>query len=231
MKPGLLGQSLSLMEELKAASFAAHARLQTAPFFAALAACQLPLESYVGQLRALALIHSQLEQTLAECSDARVASIWSDDRRKVPLLLQDLRYFEPRRVADLKEAATAALQADTQIRLWSIEQPLALLACLYVLEGSTLGAAVLRPLVARALLLATDDGQAYLTSYGPAVHSRWKQFQQGMNTLQLSAVEREQMAQAANDFFKLLESVFLALYPFKPESKTFLVSSIRGHSP
>ena len=65
MKSGLFGQQFSLMEELKAVTFSAHAQLQTAPLFQALAACQLPLESYVGQLRALLAIHGAIEQALA----------------------------------------------------------------------------------------------------------------------------------------------------------------------
>lgn len=226
MKAGLFGQQLNLMEELKATTFAAHSRLQAAPFFSALAACQLPLESYVGQLRALAVIHGVLEQTLAECADERVASVWSGDMRKMPLLELDLRYFEPRTVADLKEAVQAAQQAVKTIRLQSIEQPLSLLACVYVLEGSALGARVLQPLVARAFLLVGEDGLHYLHSSGTAVQQRWAQFQARMNTLQLSAAEREQIDQAANEFFASIEAVFLALYPFKDESKTFLITSI-----
>ncbi len=226
MKTGLFGQQLSLMEELKAQTFAVHSRLQAAPFFSALAACQLPLESYVGQLRALAVIHGVLEQALAECRDQRVASVWCSDMRKLPVLEQDLNYFEPRTVADLKEAEQAAQQAVQQIRLHSIEQPLALLACVYVLEGSALGARVLRPLVARALLLSGNEGLAYLHGYGSELGERWAQFQQRMNALQLSTSEREQLDEGANHFFEKLEAVFLALYPFQDESKTFLVTSI-----
>lgn len=188
---------------------------RTAGFFSELAACQLPLESYVGQLRALAVIHGVLEQTLAECTDERVASVWRADMRKLPLLELDLRYFEPRAVADLKESVHAAQQAVKRIRLQSIEQPLSLLACVYVLEGSTLGARVLRPLVARALMLTGEDGLSYLHSYGTTVHQRWTQFQARMNALQLSTIEREQIDQAANEFFASLEAIFLALYPFK----------------
>ncbi len=226
MKPGIFGQQLSLMEQLKAGTFAAHARLQGAPFFAALAACELPLESYVGQLRALALIHGVLEASLADCGDARVASVWHTGLAKMHLLQTDLRYFEPRSVADLSEAVTAAMQADAQIRLWSLEQPRALLGCLYVLEGSTLGAAVIRPMVARALLLHGDEGMAYLTNYGTAAREHWSEFAQRMNALELGSSEREQMIDAAGQFFHLLENVFRALYPFAPESKTFLVTSI-----
>jgi len=144
MKTGLFGQQLTLMEELKASTFPAHARLQTAPYFQALAACQLPLESYVGHLRALSGLHGVLEQALESCPDQRVASVWNRDMRRLPRLLQDLRYFEPRAVADLKEAAGAALKIAESLRLRSMEQPLSLLGSVYVLEGSMLGAVVLR---------------------------------------------------------------------------------------
>ena len=168
MKHGLFGQQLSVMEELKASTFAIHSRLQTAPFFAALAAFQLPLESYVGQLRALAVVHGLLEHTLASCSDARVAAVWSSGMRSFETLQEDLRYYEPRGVADLKEAGEAALKAAERIRLRAAEQPLALLGYWYVLEGSALGAVVLRPLYARAFLLAAAWIAAVQTTIGEA---------------------------------------------------------------
>ena len=226
LKTGLFGQRLTLMEELRAETFAAHARLQCAPYFQALAACRLPLESYVGQLRALAVVHGVLEQALANCADASVISVWNGDMRKLPLVHQDLRYFEPRTVADLKEAVEAALKAADHLRPRSLEQPLSLLGWLYVLEGSTLGALVLRPLIARAFLLSGEEGLAYVHSYGPAVHARWAEYQQRMNALRLTAEEREQVARAAGECFDHLEAVILALYPFAPESRTFLITSI-----
>ncbi|MEI8041765.1 MAG: biliverdin-producing heme oxygenase [Verrucomicrobiota bacterium] len=226
MKRGLYGQQLNLMEELKAETFQAHARLQTLPFFQALAACQLPLESYVGQLRDLAVIHGVLEQALDQGTDARVAAVWRPDLRKLPLLQQDLRYFEPRAVSDLKEAVEVALQIAERIRIRSAEQPLALLGSLYVSEGSTQGAVVLRPLFARAFLLADDDGLCYLRGYGADVRLRWAEYQQRMNALVLSVEERALITRAANEFFEQLEVLFKALYPFSPESKTFLVTSI-----
>ena len=96
MTTGIFGQNLTVMDELKAATFLAHASLQTAPFFQALVACRLPLESYVGQLRALSVIHGVLEQALESCADERVASVWNRDMRKLPLLQDDLHYFEIR---------------------------------------------------------------------------------------------------------------------------------------
>jgi heme oxygenase len=136
------------MEELKATTFRVHTQLQSAPFFQALAACQLPLESYVGQLRALSILHGVLEQALESCQEERVVSVWNRDMYRLHRLQQDLRFFEPRSVTDLKEATEAALKTAEHLRLRSIEQPLTLLGCLYVLEGSMLGAIVLRPLYA-----------------------------------------------------------------------------------
>ena len=146
--------------------------------------------------------------------------------RKLPLLQQDLGYFEPRTVADLKEAVEAALKTADALRLRAIEAPLALLGWIYVLEGSTIGATVVRPLVARALLLSDNEGLAYLHSYGAAVHAHWTAYKERMNALRLGAEERGQIAEAAVDLFVRLETVFRALYPFQPESKTFLVTSI-----
>jgi heme oxygenase len=226
MKTGLYGQQLTLMEELKATTFLAHARLQTTPFFQALAACQLPLESYVGLLRALAVIHGALEPALAGCRDARVTAVWSGDMCKLPHLQQDLRYFEPRAVADLKEAAAAAVQVADRLQLEAQAQPLNLLGWLYVLEGSTQGALILRPLFARAFLLTGTEGLAYLHGYGAEVPARWARYQQRMNTLRLGAEELAQIVRAASEFFAQIEAVILALYPFAPASKIFQVTAI-----
>lgn len=226
MAKGRLGPQLTLMEELKAATFSAHARLQAVLFFEALAACQLPLESYVGQLRALTAVHGVIEQALANCADQRIAAVCNRGMDKLPLLQRDLRYFEPRTVADLKEAADSALKTAADLRLRSIEEPLSLLGWVYVLEGSTLGAVVVRPLVARAFLLIGDEGLAYLHGYGSAVHLHWAEYTQRMNALRLSGDERGQVVQAAGDLFAQLETLYRALYPFEPESKTYLVTSI-----
>lgn len=214
------------MEQLKAATFLQHARLQELPYFQTLVAFQLPLESYVGHLRALAVIHGALEQALATCQDAAVSSVWRDDMRKLPCLNQDLRFFESRVVPDIKESVNLALEVADAIRLQSLAQPLALLGYLYVLEGSTMGASVLRPISARAFLLNGDNGLSYLRGNGPRAHAHWAQFQKRMNVLQLAPKERDLIAKVAGGFFERLAAIFGALHPFSEDSKVFLVTSI-----
>ena len=222
-----------LMAALKAATAAAHADLDGAPFFRALASSELPLESYVGQLRALATIHAVHEESLAACLDTRVGSVWSDDMRKLPLLRRDLAHFEARTVFDIREAGAAAAALDRAIRLRSAERPLTLLGALYVFEGSTLGGQALRPLFARAFGL-TGPGLFYVASYGAEVRAHWTRFQERMNALDLSADERAGVIEAADECFALSAAIFRALFPVSPESKTLLATSINpeaGHHP
>ena len=226
MKSGLYGQRLSLTEELKAATFTAHARLQTAPFFEALAACRLPLESYVGQLRALAIVHGVLERALAASRDERVAAVWSPAMRKLPRLQRDLRFFEPRAIPDLREASDVATDIAEELRLQTLDRPLDLLGALYVLEGATLGAQALRPLYARAFLLDGGQGLAYLGAYEGSARSHWAEFRRRMDALILKESEREQVGLAAAGLFARFESLYRSLYPVRAASRTFLATSI-----
>ncbi len=50
-----------------------HARLEVLPYFGALIDHQLPLECYVSQIRALAVVHGVMETTIAASTDERAA--------------------------------------------------------------------------------------------------------------------------------------------------------------
>ncbi len=77
---------MAIMNRLKTETAADHKRLESYPYFAALAEHKLPLECYVNQLKALAIIHGVLESALAEAVCESVASVWNDSLRKLPLL-------------------------------------------------------------------------------------------------------------------------------------------------
>ncbi len=64
-----------LMTQLREATRAQHARVDALPFFATLAARDLPLASYVGLLRALALLYTTLEQELLPASAPPVTTV------------------------------------------------------------------------------------------------------------------------------------------------------------
>jgi hypothetical protein len=71
----------------------------------------LPLESYVGQLGALEVIHGVYEQVLASCANPRIGSVWNHEMWRLPLLQNEMRFFASRTVPDLKEALDVALES------------------------------------------------------------------------------------------------------------------------
>ncbi len=167
---------MKIMATLKAETAAYHAKLESLPYFSEFIAHRLPLECYVNQLRALSVIHSVLEDQIAASENEQIARIWEDDLRKLPLLMEDLHFFEPRVSSDNTPTIEVALSIAEKIRLRSIEQPLSLLGYLYVMEGSTLGNHMHQPDIIKSYHLDQSDGSRYYSSYKDKVTAQWQQF-------------------------------------------------------
>ena len=90
-----------IVTRLKEETTDVHSRIEALPYFKALIDHKLPLDCYVNQLRALAVIHAVMETEIGSSEDIRVAAIWDDEFKKLPLLEQDLQFFEPRVVSDV----------------------------------------------------------------------------------------------------------------------------------
>jgi heme oxygenase len=77
--------------------------------------------------------------------------------------------------------------------------------CLYVLEGSTLGARVLLPIVATELELDAAHGAVYLESYGAGTTQRWADFGAALDAWCASPARRAAATQAAIESFGVLQ--------------------------
>lgn len=216
----------TLMAALKDATASIHGRLHDAPFFVALAAGRLPLESYVGQLRSLLAMYGVIESVVVDCQDKNVTAVWDPGMARCHWLQQDLRFFQPRIVADLKEAVEVTQGVADYLRLASLRKPIALLGWFYVLEGSALGGLVLQPQIARAFGLVEAQGTRYFQAHGSHTRARWEAFSHRMNALTLTAQARAEIVEAANELFGFFDALFSALYPFRPESRLIGVSAI-----
>ena len=214
-----------LSTELRDTTHDAHQRLEALPFASALKSGELPLESYVGYLRIMAVIHSVMEHELPVEADKRIATVWDDGMRRLPALGQDLAYFAPQAVRDIPAAHAAAEAAANAMLQRSVQAPITLLGYLYVLEGSTLGAAVLGPLVKKTLRLK-ERGLTYLQAYGDATQNRWQSFGKRINGLTLSMDERQGIIAAAVEAFEKIHQGIDALYPFDQESLVLKVTSL-----
>ena len=167
---------MPVMDRLRTETRDLHDRVERLPFATALTAGQLPLASYVGLLQALALVHGCLEQELERMEHPAVRAVWSESRRKLPLLERDLQSFAAQALPPIPAAALHALVMCQELRWRAAEDPLSLLGYLYVVEGAALGGAVLRVEVARHFGLRALEGVAYLSSYGQRVKAQWTAF-------------------------------------------------------
>ena len=184
------------------------------------------LESYVGQLRALAILHGVLEQALTGLTHPAIKAVWEEGMKRLPLLENDLAYFQPRSKGDIPEATAAALTLAEHVALRTVQDPLTLLGYVYVLEGSTQGAAVLRPRVAETFQLNGSEGLSYLLNYGDQAADHWAQFSRRMNGAVTDPAAQRRVVEAACEAFEGLARVFGALYPVNQEALRTLVTSL-----
>lgn len=110
-----------------------------------------------------------------------------DRRRKLPLLVKDLR------------ALGASQEEIESLPLCRALPPMptraAALGAMYVVEGSTLGGAFIAHHAERALGLRADTGCAYFHSYGRDVGRMWKEF--GAKLLEISAPDTDELIVAS----------------------------------
>ncbi len=190
-----------------------HQELSSLPFFNALIDHKLPLDSYVNQLRVLAVIHAVLEQEIESTDNKFVTSVWSKDMQKFNLLQDDLQFFEPRTLRDSIAALDEAYEFTRMIRQIRIENPKMLLGIVYVFEGTTLGNDMHRNDVINTFKLFDNYGSKYYTSYGHEVHTHWDVFKNKMDKTLSNADDHEQMLSTVFKVFDALEKIYLKLYP------------------
>ncbi|MGC9538463.1 biliverdin-producing heme oxygenase [Streptomyces sp. UG1] len=206
-------------ERLRAATRAWHDALESCGFALALRDGTLPLDRYVGQLAAFRGVWEALEAELAGLAEPaepaelphatcpEIAHVWSPDLVKVPLLDADLRHFTASGVVPPPLAAEATRAFADEIRRTSAAHQPELLGFLYVLEGSTLGALSLRPLVRAAYGLGTE-GVAY---YGSGDRDRWARLTARLNETLTDPALQSRVIAAAERAYRHMALVTWAL--------------------
>lgn len=122
-------------------------------------------------------------------------------------LVGDPAFFDPRRKAgplarDLQALGLDAAEVEALPRLgFHLPDRASAYGAMYVLEGSTLGGALIARDVARAL--GVDAPRAYFASYGPALGPMWKAFQARLLALSHPATDDAVVAAAERTFAAL----------------------------
>lgn len=209
----------NIMIKLRKMSMPVHRTLNNLPYVKALMSHQLPLSSYVNALRALAVIHSVLEEEINQSENEIVRSVWSADLKKFPLLQRDLDFFAPRAIADAVPALDAAVEVTKNIRRIRLTNSVALLGYLYVFEGTTLGHKLHTPDISKIFCLTRLDGYRYVNSYGEDVDRHWQEFSTKMNRALSDSSEHEAILDTSRELFLGLKEIYTQLYPV--ESSAF----------
>jgi heme oxygenase (biliverdin-IX-beta and delta-forming) len=157
----------------------------------------LSLDQYRELIVSQYLLHHHLEAQLAEVlSPEQLAALEFDQRRKLPFLAQDLAEVAPGAPEDATD-----LLAD--YRLASVYDAL---GAMYVLEGSTLGGAVIRRELAKNPHLVGQVADfRYYGCYGPLIGERWKNFQGLLNAWAVTDEQQDAVVAKAKETFALFE--------------------------
>lgn len=213
-----------LLETMRSATWSRHTRFENLPFVTALVDGSLPLESYIGQLRGLAVIVGTLENSISTAEGPLFSRIRPLLTSRFAMLCSDLAYFAPRCVPDVKPAISAALEISRMIREAGMFGADTLAGYLYVLEGTTRGNQVHLPDIRRCFDLQDEKGVAFYTGYGAATDEHWEEFRLAMNAEH--SVDEAVMLQAVEQMYSGLERFHNLLFPVAAEAIGFTATSL-----
>lgn len=184
-----------LLAELRRQTRALHARAEQA--------VNLPLrlqslDTYQHLLGRFYGFYAPLEAQLELITAAGALGLDWQPRRKAPLLVQDLQALgtTPEAIERLPWCAQLPI----------IDDAVAALGCLYVLEGATLGGQVIRRQVQQQLGLDAENGCAFFAGYAADTGAKWSEFCTILADFHLRwpATDQQVIAAAAETFATLV---------------------------
>jgi heme oxygenase len=200
-----------IMSRLRSETREEHAATEETALARAMLKGEMTLGEYESQLVAYHLVHESIDRCLGRSA---FASSIAGTSRKTSRLAADLAALGA--TADIcgreSEAAARALVA-----LAEEADPAGLLGIVYVMEGSSLGAALLGPRIREALALP-PEACTYYAGDGSMTLARWKAFGARMDAGLVDAADQERALTAARATFTAIRRLFDALRPSAPEA-------------
>jgi heme oxygenase (biliverdin-IX-beta and delta-forming) len=180
------GRHLNVLDRLRAETAPAHDRIERTLDLTGRMGCRT---GYRGVLERFHGFHAAWETVVEPViADAD----FFEPRRKLGLLRRDLR------VLGVDERALEALPRCAP--LMPLRDAAAAFGAMYVVEGSTLGGAVISKHVARTLGLGPDTGCAYFHGYGATTGRMWNAFRRRLLSLSGPAADDMIVASARRTF-------------------------------
>lgn len=153
---------------------------------------------YRRHLEALYGLYAPWEASLAACLEGRFPELRLAERRKVPLLEEDLRALG-------HDGASLALLPRHPGLPFLSEVPEAL-GTLYVLEGATLGGQLILRHLTRHFERASVGGFVFFRAYGESVGPMWKAFGEALPRACPEPALAPRVVRGAQDTFEAFEA-------------------------
>lgn len=217
---------------LAKATEAEHDALEGTEFARAMKAHRLPLEAYVGMLKALSVTHGVFEQAIASVSNPVIERLWDPSWSRLPALEADLEHFGRTEFAEPRLAIDAALELGDRVLRRTVEEPESLVGAIYVFAGAAVGQAATRPTLAETFGL-TGPGLRYVSAFGPQTRSRLTELKRRLDGVELDALPvdpeatplLERMRVSAVEVYRAFGAIFRSLLPLPdPEDRLTAVS-------
>lgn len=200
------------MDRLREETRGLHEAAEKTDFQQAVLSGRLPRERYVESLAQMLVVHRALEAHLRRLREARaeMRGLLQDYQFQEPYLRADLRFFG----YDVESIVPNAATRETAAAIDELggREPVAVLGCHYVLEGSKNGGRFLAEKVRKAYGLGGADGTRYLDPYGDQQRAYWQAFRDDMNRIAFSRAEMAAILKAASAAFVGITQVYERLF-------------------
>jgi len=196
------------MLRLRTETRPAHDRIEAVPFSTDILEGRLPRGLFAGQLACWLRVHEALERSLAASEDEAVQAVWRSSMARTSHLAADAAHHGQATVSGAASQATTA--AVTWIESLAATDPRSLLGCLYVLEGSKMGGAILRRHLQDAYGCEPDH-LTYFWASGPSPMPDFKAFKDRMESALPEAADHDRVVAAASTMFDHLTDVLIGL--------------------
>jgi heme oxygenase len=214
-----------LLDHLRSVTWHRHEAFERLPFVTALVNGTLPLQSYLGQLRGLAVMISAVSYSISKTSPIVTAHIQPLVKARFELLCADLAFFSPRLVPDIRAAVLLSLEIARKICTVSYSSSGKLLGYIYVLQGTTKGNQVHLPDIIRCFDLTDEQGASFYRGFGDGTHSSWEEFSSVMNSIAGEAA-LDEAVQGAVEMYDALEQFHNLLYPLPEGAPVFTATAL-----
>jgi heme oxygenase len=202
---------VEIMPRLKSETRDEHTATERTALARAMLQGTMTRAEYKAQLGAYRLVHEAIDRRLASSPFAAAIAGPSPKTARLAGDLGNLASVEETRGRGV-EGATRSLVALIDGAL-----PAALLGIVYVMEGSSLGAAILYPRLKDALGLPAE-ALTYYCGDGSATLDRWRAFGARMNAALVEPDDQERALAAARATFVGLRRLFEAIAPSVSET-------------